>query len=208
VDLFTEHGVSVVIDDQPFSAIDLGLSTVGAVLNHVKRQNRIVTTMLFDGEEPDLSHLADFRKETLAGHTLYVETCPPSELARDIFDAVDEQLRNTDALRLEAVKQLHDNLPNKAMEKLAGCFSAWQSAQQSVGQVASLMHIDLARVRVGDESLADVLVRFATQLRDIRTALENRDYVLLGDVIEFDAAATTAQWIAAIGQLREMVSAA
>lgn len=195
----------VTVDDQALPAENLGLRTIGEVLNHLRQRNRLVVQVLVDGEEPDLEQMPALRSRPLGQHTVYIETTAPDELAAQILRELTQQLEQTDAVRESAVTLLRQNQPNRAMEKLAGCFAAWQSAQQSVQQIAELLSIDLQGIRVDGSSLVEVLGRFAEQLREIRQALENRDYVLLGDVLGEDSADTTRQWIDAIRQLRDVI---
>lgn len=195
----------VTVDDQSLPADRLGLRTVGEVLSHLRQQNRLVVQVLVDGEEPDLTQMSALRARPLGEHSVYIETTAPDELATQILREVTQQLEQTDSLRESAVELLRQNQANRALEKLAGCFAAWHSAQQSVQQIAELLSIDLQHVRIDGQSLAEVLSRFAEQLRELRRALENRDYVLLGDVLGEDAADTTRQWIDAIRQLRDVI---
>ena len=91
------------------------------------------------------------------------------------------------------------------MERLSGCFSTWQHAQESVLKTAQLLRIDLNTVRVGDRSLTDLLREFTDQLRQIKSALENRDFVLLGDILEFEITQTSSQWRSALRAMRVQI---
>src|SRR5687768_1685856 len=44
--------MSVIVDQQPLAAETLGLTTVGQVLAHLKRDNRLIVHVLIDGKEP------------------------------------------------------------------------------------------------------------------------------------------------------------
>jgi hypothetical protein len=194
--------MSVLVDSQPMPVQSLGLTTVGQVLSHLQRGKRLVVELLLDGEAPDLDELPALRARPLAGHTLYIETSGPREIATQVLDEVEQLLLTTDGSREQAVALLQQSQPSRAMEKLAGCLHAWQSAQQSVQQTAELLGIDLERVAVDGASLRSVLTSFATQLREIRSALENRDYVALCDVLSYETAETTRLWLAALDELR------
>ena len=98
-----------------------------------------------------------------------------------------------------------NGIGEQAMEKLSGCFSTWQNAQESVLKTAQLMKIDLETVRVGGVPLTEMVGQFAGQLRQIRGALENRDFVLLNDILTYEATETTARWQSAVAALRGIV---
>lgn len=200
--------MTVTVDDQPLPAERLGLKTVGQVLAHLQRDvNRLVVHVLIDGHEPDLDQLNQVRQAPLAGHTLYIETADPREMALEVLGAVEAQLDEADRLKSEAADLLQRNQTTKALERLSGCFTTWQHAQESVLKTAQLLRIDLAAIRVGERALRDVLLEFTTQLRTIRESLENRDYVSLGDVLVYEMTETCAQWRAALSAMRAAIDA-
>jgi hypothetical protein len=198
--------MTVTVDDQPLPAETLGLKTVGHVLAHLQRANRLVVHVLIDGQEPDLEQMPRVRQSPLLGHTLYVETADPREMALDVLAEVESQLDEADRLKAESADLIQRNQTTKALERLSGCFTTWQHAQESVLKTAQLLRIDLATIRVQTRALADVLTEFTDQLRQIRESLENRDYVTLGDVLLYEMEGTCEQWRAAIRAMRTAIS--
>src|SRR5439155_20413620 len=85
--------MAVTVDHQPLAAESLGLRTVGQVLSHLTKGNRLVVQVLIDGQEPDLAHLGSVRRETIAGHELFIETAGAREVATDALLHVEEQLK-------------------------------------------------------------------------------------------------------------------
>jgi hypothetical protein len=199
--------MAVTVDQKVLSVSELGLRTVGQVLAHLQRDNRLVVHMLIDGAEPDLGRLSVVRREAVDGHELFIETADPRELATEALVEVVEQLKEADRLRLDATELLGRNSHVKAMEKLSGCFSTWHHAQESVLKTAQLLRIDLSTLLVDGLSLTDMLTEFTTQLRDMKRALENRDFVLLNDILSYEATRASTQWREAIGALRRRIAA-
>jgi hypothetical protein len=198
--------MSVTVDHENLEVEALGLRTVGQVLSHVHKDNRLVVNLLIDGREPDLDHLPQVRQSPVNGHTLFIETAEPREMALEVIAEVESQLREADRLKGEAVELLQKSGGAvKAMEKLSGCFSTWHNAQESVVKVARLLRIDLDEVRVAGRSLSALIADFTGQLRQVRQALEARDFVTLGDVLAYEMTETTTQWRGALGAVREVV---
>lgn len=197
--------MSVTVDHQPLLIDQLGLRTVGQVLSHLQKANRLVVHVLIDGCKPDINRMDVVRREVLDGHTLFIETADPKQLAIDALSEVGDQLKEADRLRLEASQLLERNTPFKAMEKLSGCFSTWQNAQESVLKTAQLLRIDLSTLLVERISLTDLLAEFTTQLRNIKMALENRDFVGLNDILRYEATRTSEQWQSALRALRDRI---
>jgi hypothetical protein len=140
--------MSVIVDRQPLEADSLGLKTVGQVLAHLKRGNRLIVNVLIDGREPDLKRFRAVKRSPLAGHTVFIETADPRQMAHQVLDEVEAQLGEADRLKLESAALLRKNQVGPAIEKLGGCFSAWQHVQESVMKVAELRRIDPQTIKV------------------------------------------------------------
>ena len=199
--------MSVVVDHQPLAAEHMGLKTVGQVLAHLQRDNRLVVHVLIDGQEPDLERMTAVRQSPLIGHTVYIETAEPKQMALEVLNEVEHQLAEADRLKTEAAELLQKNQNAAAMEKLSGCFSTWQHAQESVLKTGQLLRIDLDTVKAGDASLTQIFTEFTDKLREIRTSLESRDFVTLTDLLRYETGETTARWRAAIDAMRRVVAA-
>ena len=201
--------MSVTVDHEKLEVDRLGLRTVGQVLSHLTRDNRLVVNLLIDGEEPDLDQLSLVKQVPLHAHTLFIETAEPRDMALEVLGETEAQLHEADRLKGEAVDLLRrSGAANKAMEKLSGCFRTWQNAHESVVKTAQLLRLDLDQVRVDDDqqnTLAEFLADFTAQLRQIKLALEARDFVSLGDVLEYDMAGGAEKWGAALGAVRDVV---
>lgn len=186
--------MAVLIDDQPLAVEKMGLLTIGQVLSHVQRGNRLVINLLIDGKAPDLSGLGAVRRSPLDGHTIYIETAEPRVIAHNALAEVEHQLDQNDEIRDQAVLLLRQNHPEKALEKLHGWFHMWLTAQESVSKVSQLLRIDLDALRVSGNPLSEVLERFAAQLREIKSAIENRDFVTLSDVLAYEMTQAADDW--------------
>lgn len=199
--------MSVTVDYENLEVEALGLRTIGQVLSHLQKDNRLVVNLLIDGREPDLDHLPQVRQSPINGHTLFIETAEPREMALEVIAEVENQLREADRLKGEAVDLLQKTGGGaRAMQKLSGCFSTWHNAQESVVKVARLLRIDLDDVSVSGRSLSALIAEFSGQLRQVRQALEARDFVTLGDVLAYEMTETTAQWRGALGAVRDVIN--
>ena len=182
------------VDDAPLDAGEMGLRTVGQVLSHLQRDNRLVVQLLIDGEEPEPGGMGRARQVELAGHAVYIETADPRKLALEVLQEVENQLGDADRYRAEAVELLQKNQSSKALESLGGCLRIWRNAQESITKTAELLRLDLAAIYVGGDMLQAVLAGMSEQLRGIKSALEQRDYVSLCDVLLYDMADTNERW--------------
>lgn len=198
--------MSVTVDQNPLAAEEMGMQTVGQVLAHLQRDNRLVVHVLIDGQEPDLDQAGSMRRAPLLGHTVYIETAEPRQMAAEVLAEVQNQLAEADALKSETVELLCRKQNFKAMEKLSGCFGTWHHAQESVLKTAQLLRIDLNDIKADGRSLQDLLKEFTHQLRQIKTALENRDFVCLRDILIHETTQTSRQWHAALDSMSDTVA--
>ena len=197
--------MSVTIDHEMLAVESLGLNTVGQVLSHVSRGNRLVVNLLIDGAQPDLALIGEIRQSTLRGKTLFIETADPRGMALEVLNEVDKQMDQADRLSGDCVDYIKQDKTSDAMSRLAGCFTIWQHAQESLLKTAQLLRIDLQRIKVGDRTLADVVSDFSQQLKLIKTSLEDRDYVTLCDVLTYETAGTTANWRSALKAMQRTI---
>lgn len=197
--------MAVFLDSAPLETERLGLSTIGQLLSHVSRGNRLVVNMLIDGREPNYDDMATVRNAPLGGHTMFVETAEPRAVASEALDEVERQMAEADRLTGEAVDLLQKNQPAAAMQKLSGCFTTWHHAQDSVTKTAQLMRLKLEDIEAAGQSLSTLMSKFSDQLRSIRGALESRDYTTLGDVLTYETPETTRKWRDAMGAMRAKI---
>jgi len=197
--------MSVTVDHEPLPVHDLGLQTVGQVLSHVQKENRLVVQVLIDGESPDAQQMPVVRNTSLVGHTVYIETADPRRLALEVLDEVATQLSEAERLKADAADLLQKAQANKAMEQLGGCIRIWQHAQESIEKTAELLRIDLESVAVGERRLREVLDIFAAQLKQVRAALQQRDFVALSDALLYEMETTTQDWAASIEAMRRLI---
>jgi hypothetical protein len=123
-----------------------------------------------------------------------------------VLNEVEQQMDQADLARIAAIDHLAAGEPNKALQKMAGCFTIWSSAQEAIAKVSQLLRVDLELIRVDDTTLAAALQAFADQLKIIRETIEARDYVGLSDVLHYEVGQTVRQWRDALTQLRAIVA--
>ena len=66
--------------------------------------------------------------------------------------------------------------------------------------------MDAGDVVVNDQPLQACLANFSLQLRQIKSFLEQRDFVSLGDTFLYETCDTTASWLACIEAVRQLIS--
>jgi hypothetical protein len=196
--------LSVTVDHEHLDFRELGIRTIGQLLAHLQRESRLVTQVLIDGEEATNG----FRSLPIEGRTIFIETADPRELALEVLDETASRIQQSEAMKLEAAELLQRNQNNKAFENLSFCIRAWHDGQDALLKTAELLRIDLTTVAVEEQPFEELLADFTRDLKLIRAALDQRDFVLLGDVLLYETADMTGKWLAAINALRDTICAA
>jgi hypothetical protein len=197
--------MSVTVDHEPLAVRELGLQTIGQVISHLQRDNRLVVQVLIDGQEPEPNQFPSLRQTSTLDHTIFIETADPRQLALQVLHDIDEQLPEAERLKNHSAELLQKNQPGRALEHLGGCLRIWQHAQESVLKVSELLRINLATVKSDGKLLERFVAEFAAQLKQIKSALEQRDFVLLSDVLLYETTQTTPSWSAAVAELRRII---
>jgi len=198
--------MSVTIDHEPLPVRELGLQTVGQVLAHVARDNRLVVQVLIDGQEPDIDQIGSVRATPIDGRTIFIETANSGELAQNVLDEVVNQLSSAEQSKQAAADLFQQGQTSKAMCELGVCIRAWQHAQQSIVKVLELLRVEPADVIVANQPLEQCLANFGIQLRQIKSSLEQRDFVSLGDTLQYETSDTTQSWFSCIDAVRQLIS--
>jgi len=198
--------MSVTIDHEPLPVRELGLQTVGQVLAHVARDNRLVVQVLIDGQEPDIDQIGSVRATPIDGRTIFIETANSGELAQNVLDEVVNQLSSAEQSKQAAADLFQQGQTSKALCELGVCIRAWQHAQQSIVKVLELLRVEPADVIVANQPLEQCLANFGIQLRQIKSSLEQRDFVSLGDTLQYETSDTTQSWFSCIDAVRQLIS--
>lgn len=197
--------MSVKVDDQIMPAEELGLKTVGQVLSRLKRDNRLIINVTIDGQQPDPLRIRAIKKYPVAQHTVYIETADPRQMAREVLDEVEAQLSEAERLKTETTRLLNSQQFAPAIERLGGCFKMWQHAQESLLKTAQLLRVEPERIKVHGRALTELLAEFTTHLRQVRSALDVRDFATLGELLTNKMTRAVEQWRDAIRSFRGVI---
>jgi len=167
-----------------------------------------VVSLLVDGNEPDEAELGNIRAMPLAGRCVYIETADGREMADDALSAIAAQVVQAEGLRQEAVKHLQAGSIDGALPALSRCFSIWLGAQGSLRAVCELCGLPITTENAASGPLVEMLAEFTGQLRQLKQALEARDYVLVSDVLAYEMEHSAGRWQDAIISVRKALGAA
>jgi len=195
----------VTVDDHPFDASAIGVGTIGQLIDHVSQLRRLITSILIDGQSPDLDELEFVRRTPLAGRVVFMQTADHDVIAKQVLEQLDQIVDLADQFRTQAAQHLVSGGYGEALKKLGVCFGHWSTTQESIGKVARLLRIDLEQIMLSEQSLDTFLKQFAQQLNDVKTAIESRDYVQLSDTLNYEMNHAGESWKSAIQAMKREI---
>ena len=71
-----------------------------------------------------------------------------------------------------------------------------------------LLGLDLSKLQIEGKKANELLDEFAAQLRTVKEALENRDYVQLSDILQYELQDVAPRWQGLLDQLVEQIDKA
>jgi hypothetical protein len=183
--------MSITIDDQPLG--ESQFKCVGDVLEHVRGRDkdRLIVRVLLDGAVPGA---AEIGQRKLGESTLYVETANRRELVGDALREAEEILDGADSFRQQAIDELSAGKIQDSMLPLNQWLASWRQSQTALVESAWAVGVNLETL-----GIQDLVGQLANQLRQIKTALESKDYVTLADILNYEAPASMERWREALG---------
>jgi len=174
---------------------------------HAETTGRLIVDILVDGQpapdeifenEPEgLGPINELRFTTANTNELIAETAQTAiesiELLKDDLDQGAQQIRSGD---------LQD-----AMETMRSIMESWQAMRDIVDQITQITSTDLTTLKVGESLGSEIIDLLSNSLSEVREALQNEDWSLLGDVIEYDLNELAVKWSALLSALIQAVKA-
>ncbi len=196
----------VLIDGQSVDVEVSGQLPLGGLVERVRAKvatdRRVLANMSIGGSAIEVDELEQWLARP-CGQVAEVrfETACPRALARGTVGGVRALFADSTVLQQEAAGRLAAGQTVKAMEALTGCLGLYKAAQEAVSQAVRLNRLDLDRLRVGGRSMGQTIGELTARLGEVKSALEDRDLVLLGDLLTYEFPHISEQWMAILAEL-------
>lgn len=140
--------------------------------------------------------LSDARRDILGNATLSLTSADQKELSLTMLGKLAALIQWLAPQHRDVAGLLErGNIP-QGLERLQGILSAWHQIQAAYGNLAKLINLSLKDLRVHDLTGELVLDEFCRQLSEIQGALQNKDFVLLADILQYEMDGAIANWMA------------
>jgi len=174
-------------------------STLGDVLKWARTQlsdGRVIVQIQLGEQLLEGPALSRARRDTLGDATLTLVSADQKELALTMLGKLAALIQWLTPQHKDVAGLLERGETKKGLERLAGILSAWQQIQDAYGNLAKLINLSLTDLPVHHLNGEDVLNEFCHQLEEIQTALQNKDFVLLADILQYEMEGAVVNWMA------------
>lgn len=189
----------VYVDDKPFAIAGLANKTLREIAQEIRQdlapRNRMLVAIYTDGQLVSADSL-DAALDSLGGRygRIDFQSAVPQTLAREVLQQARELVAESTPICQQAGEMLSAGQTARAMELLGNCFGVWSQVQESMARSVDLLGLDLSRMQIEGKQADQLLHEFADQLRTVKEALENRDYVQLSDILQYELQDVAPRW--------------
>ena len=210
--------MKLLLNGQELTEIEPAPTTLGAALVTVQEQHitddQVISTVYVDGEPLTAERLAEWRNRPVDDfEEAHIESLKRNILAAQGLRIVAQGLDQSRTDREQIVEHLGQGRSTEAMNMLNGYLQVWNTTQQSLAGAGRLMEIRLETIEVNAHSsetddeqvrpLLELFHRLTKQLKELKSALEAQDLVLVGDILEYEFSPLTENWQKILTQLAE-----
>jgi hypothetical protein len=152
--------------------------------------------------------LAQARQNPLGDATLTLTTADQKELSLTMLGKLAALIEWLAPQHKEVAGELERGQTQHALDRLNGIISAWQQIQAAYGNLAKMLNLSLKDLAVREVNGEAVLEEFCRQLGEMQTALKNKDFVLLADILQYEMDGAEANWMGLLEATLEIVEPA
>jgi len=193
----------VTLDDHPCAskAGSVGEAIAEAAVA-AEQRGRIVVEVIVDGRPWTDLHLG---ADPTDARDVSIVTADLRDLVRETLSDSSAALAEADVMQRRAAELIQGNRGPAALAELTEAIGIWAAVREAIVKASEAMSIDLDELRLGDDSIHQVLTRLTAQLRAVRSALQADDPVGLSDTLLYDMPEVVGEWRELLEVLRSHV---
>lgn len=199
------------LDGREIQAPDDGSNTLVDLVKQarVHAGGRLVVNVAIDGRELTGDELsAALAREVGSRSRVEFRTADPRELAVEAFQAAREGLSSASDDAGAVAHRINSGDVAGALHDVGRLVNVWRALHQTVIQSGEVCGVDLTRGELESRPVAAHLEDLGARLRELRDALDARDYVLVADFIHYEFPPLCRFWMGACETLAERIASA
>lgn len=192
--------MNVLLDNQPLDIhATPAETTLAEALDLARDQLEGTDLMVFgvccDGDAIGPQSLDDAMCKPLdSWQSIEFSSARPKDVVLDALKQTRTALSDTFPAIHQAAQLLTGGNIADAMSALVRCLTVWSRTHEAIIHGAALIEVDFEEVVVDGRPLIDWIHDLARSLRELKSTIESRDHVLLGDVLRYELDGTLQGW--------------
>lgn len=195
--------MKLLLNGQELNNLVADASTLGSTLAEVQKQkvgsDDVISQIWVDGELLTAERLADWKARPASEfNEARVEAQPRKNLVSIGLNTIRQGLTESADLRNAIVTSLQQGQIDRAMHSLADYLGMWNTTQKSIVSACHLMDCEFANLDIDvagqSQNIHDLVAELTSHLQDVKTSIENRDFVMLADLLNYEFEGLTATW--------------
>jgi hypothetical protein len=172
----------------PAADSDLAMSTLETLSQQLHDQGRAIVKVLLDGADIPHSELAktlgDRSVDSVS--TLEIRTEPIDALIGQVLADLENTLPGLSRACHDLAQVFQSEAPHEGFEPFQNFADIWGYVKERQMQIAGALDLDLGTCAIKDKSLNHHHDTLNNILEEAARAIEQRDTVLLGDLLEYE----------------------
>ncbi len=190
--------MTILLDQLPLNPTLPPAATVADALTWTQRQlppGKVITKIQLDDTLLEGDALAEARPTSLGTRTLSVASADQKELSFSMLGRLAALIEWLAPQHQQVAALLEKGEQAPAFEGLTRIFSTWQNIQSAYASLAKMNGITLGALPVRDLTGEAILDEFCQQLGEMQKALQNHDFVMLADILQYEMDGAVANWM-------------
>jgi len=184
------------------------LSAVAAVSDFLRSQGRAVLSVHVDGVEITADKMVEVLEDKPLddAKTLEIESADLGALAADILDGLRDAVAELPKACHQLAEVFHGDTPEEGFEPFHHLADIWVSVKQREALVIGATGMEDSDLVIGGKKTADHHNELNQFLDECASAIERKDCVTLGDLLEYELAPRAEVEMEIFGKLEEACS--
>lgn len=199
--------VEIFVDERLIEGDAAAFGTIEEILMHVQSEHcgpdQLVVGVRGDGHEIPAAAMTDALRRPASTFTrLEITTGSRFQLVEDAMTDASACLAETETACQGVAELLTEGRTVEAIKTLGECLRVWQQVHDAVLKSVEMLRINAEHTDIGAGNLIDAIAQPREILLQVRDALQNRDHVLLADLLRYEFSEVTDKWHSVLGRLR------
>jgi len=204
--------MEITVDGKPKELETEGLGTFGDLMAHIEREvvkyPLVVTRVILNDEELDHGQeigLGGF--SILDVDSLKIHTEDRLHLAHEALQDAQVYLPQLSDILEQSAKVMREGNINEGLQASSEALEYISAFGDVLNGIRGTFQIDFSLVRIDDLTLLDKLLDLNKHANDVLKAIQDEEWTLFADIIEYEISPLLYEWMAVIPELVKMLPA-